>query len=64
MKNLSLLFRVIFLLIKIQNENVDKFEAIYEQMNKEEDKLTKLYEKEERVNEERIGKNWKKIYDG
>ena len=44
--------------LKIKNENVDKFEAIYEQMNKEEAKLTKLYEKEERVNEERIGKKF------
>ena len=44
--------------LKIKNENVDKFEANYEQMNIEETKLTKLYEKEERVNEERIKKKF------
>lgn len=40
--------------LAIKNENVDKFEAIYEQMGLEEAKLEKLYEKEERVNKERI----------
>ena len=44
--------------LKIKNENVDKFEATYQEMNKEEAKLEKLYEKEERVNEERIGKKF------
>ena len=44
--------------LKINNENTNNFNCIYEQMDKEETKLIKLYEKEDKVNEERIEKNF------